>query len=126
MVIVDDPQTDASSRSPVQCLKRERVLGGAILGLAGPSKRICGVMAATVITQGDMADNILDRKLHPEWSGMRKKMVYEWPKRMDLWNDYHEIRVAKNPVSIQGTRKIQVLVRDANGVFRGSSTTITN
>jgi len=31
-----------------------------------------------------------------------------------------------NPVVIQGTRQLQVLVRDANGVFRGSSTTITN
>lgn len=31
-----------------------------------------------------------------------------------------------NPTGIQGTRKIQVLVRDGNAVFRGSSTTITN
>ncbi len=32
----------------------------------------------------------------------------------------------QNPPSIQGTRVIQVLVRDANGTFRGSSTTVTN
>ncbi|MCY2961052.1 MAG: hypothetical protein NTY35_12885 [Planctomycetota bacterium] len=31
-----------------------------------------------------------------------------------------------NPGPIQGTRVIQVLVRDASGTFRGSSTTITN
>jgi len=31
-----------------------------------------------------------------------------------------------NPAVIQGTRKLQVLVRDTNAVFRGSSTTITN
>jgi hypothetical protein len=32
----------------------------------------------------------------------------------------------QNPPSIQGTRVIQVLVRDANGTFRGSSATVTN
>lgn len=31
-----------------------------------------------------------------------------------------------NPAPIQGTRVIQVLVRDANGTLRGSSTTVTN
>jgi len=32
----------------------------------------------------------------------------------------------QNPPPIQGTRVIQALVRDANGTFRGSSTTVTN
>jgi hypothetical protein len=35
LVIIDDPQTDESAQSLVQCAKRERVLAGAILGLAG-------------------------------------------------------------------------------------------
>lgn len=33
---------------------------------------------------------------------------------------------ASNPVPIQGTRVVQALVRDANGIFRGASTAVTN
>ncbi len=34
LVLIDDPQTDESARSPSQCAARERILAGAILGLA--------------------------------------------------------------------------------------------
>jgi Terminase large subunit gpA, endonuclease domain len=78
-VIPDDPQTDESANSPSQCEHRERLLAGAILGLAGPGKKIAGVMPCTVIRRGDMADSILDRKKHPEWQGERMRMVYDWP-----------------------------------------------
>src|SRR5690606_7326134 len=40
LVLIDDPQTDESARSPSQCANRERVLAGAILGLAGPGQKI--------------------------------------------------------------------------------------
>ena len=79
LVVIDDPQTDQSARSPSQCETRERILAGAILGLAGPGKKISGIMPCTVIHQGDMADRILDRKTHPEWNGTRTKMVYSLP-----------------------------------------------
>jgi hypothetical protein len=42
LILVDDPQTDASARSPSQCDTRERVLKGAILGLAGRARRSRG------------------------------------------------------------------------------------
>ena len=44
LVLIDDPQTDESARSPSQCANRERILAGAILGLAGPGKKIAGLM----------------------------------------------------------------------------------
>jgi len=91
-VLLDDPQTDESAKSPSQCEYRERVLSGAILGLAGRGKRIAGVMPCTVIRPGDMADRMLDRGTHPEWNGERTKMVYAWPKREDLWERYAQIR----------------------------------
>ncbi|MCE9618441.1 MAG: phage terminase large subunit family protein [Planctomycetes bacterium] len=91
-VILDDPQTDESAMSLSQNRQREKIISGAVLGLAGPGKKISAVMPCTVIAPGDMADSILDRKKHPEWHGERMKMVYEWPKRMDLWEQYREIR----------------------------------
>jgi len=92
LVVLDDPQTDESARSLSQCATRERILAGAVLGLAGPGKKIAGVMPCTVIRPGDMGDNILDRDKHPEWNGERTKMVYRFPTDEKLWSRYAEIR----------------------------------
>jgi hypothetical protein len=92
LVIVDDPQTDRSASSLLQCQTREKLLAGAILGLAGPGQKIAGVMPCTVIRRGDMADNILERKKHPEWQGERFRMVYAFPQEERLWDEYARIR----------------------------------
>jgi hypothetical protein len=92
LVVIDDPQTDESARSPSQCENREAVLAGAVLGLAGPGQKIAGVMPCTVICRHDMADNILDRDKHPEWQGERTRMVYAFPRNDKLWAEYERIR----------------------------------
>ncbi len=92
LVVLDDPQTDESARSLSQCATRESILAGAVLGLAGPGKKISGIMPCTVIRPGDMADNILSRDKHPEWNGERTKMVYSFPSNESLWRRYAEIR----------------------------------
>ncbi len=92
LVVLDDPQTDESARSISQCATRESILAGAVLGLAGPGKKIAGVMPCTVIRPEDMADIILDRNKHPQWQGERTKMVYSFPTNEALWAKYIEIR----------------------------------
>lgn len=92
LVILDDPQTDESARSPSQCATREAILAGAVLGLAGPGQKISGIMPCTVIKPGDMAERILDRDIHPQWNGERMKLVYDWPKDEELWRKYAEVR----------------------------------
>ena len=94
LVVPDDPQTDESARSPSQSAQRVRTLSGAVLGLAGPGKKISGFMPCTVIERGDMADQILDRQAFPAWRGERWKLVYRWPDRWDdLWSEqYRKIR----------------------------------
>jgi hypothetical protein len=92
LVVIDDPQTDESSRSLSQCAYRERVLSGAVLGLAGPGKQISGIMPCTVISPGDLADRMLDASKHPEWNGERCKLLYSLPEREDLWDEYSKIR----------------------------------
>jgi len=91
LVLIDDPQTDESARSPSQCTARERILSGAILGLAGPGRKIAGLMTLTVVQKDDLADRILDRDKHPQWQGERTKMVYAWPKNQKLWDEYADI-----------------------------------
>lgn len=91
-VVIDDPQTSESAGSIEQTRKRVRVLAGDILGLAGPGKKISGIMPCTVIRPGDMAEQILDKLKHPEWNGERCKMMYQFPKNEGLWNRYADLR----------------------------------
>lgn len=92
LVIIDDPQTSESAGSLEQTRKRIRVLGGDILGLAGPGQKISGVMPCTIIRPGDMADTILDKNKHPDWNGEKTRMVYKFPDNMKLWEKYAELR----------------------------------
>ena len=93
MVLVDDPQTRESAESPEQCRKRMRTIKGDILGLAGPGKKISGVMPCTVIHPDDVADQVLDRDKNPEWNGERLPLLRAFPTNMELWHKYHEISV---------------------------------
>lgn len=90
--LADDPQTRESAKSPHQTYKRERILAGDVMGLAGPGKKIAGVVPLTVIVEGDMADRILDRNLHPEYSGERTKLINVLPTNTELWETYSELR----------------------------------
>ncbi len=92
LVLIDDPQTDDSARSVTQCATRSRIISNAVLGLAGAGTPITVVMPCTVIRAGDLADTFLDRKEHPEWKGEKMRLLYGLPTRMDLWDQYAEMR----------------------------------
>lgn len=92
LVIVDDPQTDRSARSVSQCLSRLKLITGAVLRLAGPAQKIAAMCPCTVIRRDDVADQLLDRKRHPEWQGERTKLIYRWPDSRALWDQYRGLR----------------------------------
>ncbi|MCG3181855.1 MAG: hypothetical protein BIFFINMI_04290 [Phycisphaerae bacterium] len=92
LVVLDDPQTTESAWSLIQNQRREALIAGDVLGMAGPGKKIAAVMCCTVIRPGDMADNILDRKKHPDWQGERTPLVYNFPANEKLWATYAEMR----------------------------------
>jgi len=92
LVLIDDPQTTESAWSRTQTQRREATLSGDVLGMAGPGKKIAGLMTCTVIRPDDMADRLLNREKHPEWQGKRTKMVYSFPSNEKLWDRYATIR----------------------------------
>jgi hypothetical protein len=92
LTIVDDPQTKRSAHSPAQCKRRLEIITGDVLGLAGPGRSIACFIPCTVIVKGDLADQILDRELQPSFQGVRSKLVYAWPAREDLWDQYASLR----------------------------------
>lgn len=92
LVLPDDPQTRDSARSLLQTEEREQLLKADALGMAGPGETIAMLVPCTVIEEGDLAANLLDRARNPEFRGERMQMLYEWPDRLDLWEQYQEIR----------------------------------
>lgn len=92
LVLLDDPQTDESAKSPSQCDYRERIVGGAIMGLAGPKVKMSAIATVTVIRPDDLADRLLTPERHPDWVSERTKLVYEWGSGEELWRQYAEIR----------------------------------
>lgn len=93
LALIDDPQTEESARSPSQCDARERVIRKAILGLAGPGKKIAAMAAVTVIEPGDLAERLLDRERNPEWQGERSRMLVTFPDDLEAWEPYNRIRI---------------------------------
>lgn len=92
LAIVDDPQKDESADSPAGVAKLERLLNGAVLGMAGPKKKIAAFVPCTVIAPGDLADRILDRERNPVWHGQRTRMVESFPTATALWEEYADMR----------------------------------
>jgi len=92
MVIADDPQTRESAASLTQTKTRMEIMRGDLMGLAGPNKAIRVVVPCTVISEGDLADQLLDRTECPEFRGIKKQLIYKWPDEQDgLWQQYAEI-----------------------------------
>jgi hypothetical protein len=121
LVLVDDPQTDESAKSPSQCATRESILSGAILGLAGPGKKIAGLMTVTVVQQDDMADRMLDRTKHPAWQGERTKMVYSFPKNEVLWAKYFDLRRSGQAEGTGTMAATQFYVENRDAMDEGSA-----
>lgn len=92
LVIIDDPQTDESARSPAQTAQRLAVLNGAILGLAGPGQKIAAFSTCTVIAEEDLADQLLNRDKFPQWQGERTRLMYKMPRNEGLWEQYATVR----------------------------------
>lgn len=88
----DDLQTDQSAKNVKQVERRETLLNGAVMGLAGPSKRIAGLATVTIVQKGDLADRLLDRAINPRWHGRTFSLVEEWPDYQELWEKYAELR----------------------------------
>lgn len=91
LVLLDDPQTRNTAKSENQTNLLEKIVSGDVLGLAGPDQKIAALMTCTVIEQNDLADRMLNRSTHPDWQGERMKLVYEFPTRMELWEEYREL-----------------------------------
>ncbi|MFN9767725.1 MAG: terminase gpA endonuclease subunit [Planctomycetota bacterium] len=123
LVIGDDVQTDESARSPSQTEKRMKIIKGAVLGLAGPKRKIAAMFPLTVIEQNDLADQLLDTRRHPEFHGFRCKLVYDWPpgeKAKRLWDEYAEVRRRSLATGGDGREATEFYLRNRSEMDEGA------
>jgi hypothetical protein len=96
LCMADDPQTDESSRSQgpgSQTDQRLQIVCSTIRGMAGPERPVTILVPCTIIESNDLADQLLNRNLHPEFHGERTSRVKSWPTHLKtLWQTYRELR----------------------------------
>lgn len=85
-ILLDDPQTRESAKSPEQTKSRIELIDGDIMGCAGPTVELAAVMACTVITDGDLSEHYLSA-----WRSIRSGFIREWPGNTDLWEQYRAL-----------------------------------
>ena len=100
LVLIDDPQTKESAKSPSQIKTRKEIIEEDLAGLAGQGEEISMLCATTVIEKDDLSDQLLNRKLNPDWRGERTSMLDSFPTHLDdakgskvNWNEYNKIRI---------------------------------
>jgi hypothetical protein len=91
VVLIDDPSTDESAHSDAQNEKRLNIIKSDILGMSGPDSSMSCLVACTVIAPDDLAEQLLDRKICPEFRGEKCKILYSFPENDDLWRQYEEL-----------------------------------
>lgn len=93
LVLVDDPQTRKTAKSELTTSERLAIITGDMLGLAPPDRDMSALVAGTVIFQRDLMEQLLDPQQCPGWQPIRVSMLKVWPVRMDLWEQYKQLRL---------------------------------
>ena len=120
MVVLDDVQTRESAKSPVLTTDRERLVLDDVLYLAGPDVKIAAVMLCTVIYTNDLSDRFLDPERHPEWQGVRTRLMELMPDDLGLWDEYHEIRRESFRSGDEGRRGTEFLRANWEAMHKGA------
>lgn len=91
LLLIDDPQTKESAKSPTQVQTRWELLKEAVMGMSGTGKTLAAIAAVTVIAEDDLAEKLLDHKLSPEWRGELFPLMPKMPES-ELWDEYARLR----------------------------------
>ncbi len=92
LVVVNDAQTRESAKSPTQTADREAIVMDDIGMLVDPDETLAMIQLGTCIYRNDLTWRFLDKDKHPEVNSIRTRMLESFPKNMDLWDRYGDIR----------------------------------
>jgi hypothetical protein len=102
LVLLDDPQTDESARSPKQTEDREKIIRKSIEGLVGPGHALTILSLWTVIEAGDLADKFTSDR-EPDFRSLRFRAMEVMPANMELVEEYSaRLRDAQRSGDVSG------------------------
>lgn len=122
-VLIDDPQTAESAKSPGQNASRLDIITRSVLKMAGHRKQLACIVNGTVREPDDMMDVLLDQKRSGAWQSERIPMVKKWADVHDsLWmgnqecpeGNYAAIRRSFNPQMVGDRDRAH---REANAFY---------
>lgn len=90
---IDDPDTEDTARSEDQAAKLEDRIDKAIGGLGGQQRGIARVMLTTLQSRISASYKFTDPQQKPSWNGKRFRFLITQPDRMDLWDEYVQLRI---------------------------------
>lgn len=101
LIVLDDPQTRESAKSPEQTATRIELIDGDVLGCAGPGVSLAAIMACTVIAEDDLSEHYL-----AEWSSVRAALVEQWPEDEEIWDEFKGIYLETKSQGVAEQQKV--------------------
>jgi len=95
VAVIDDVEDKDSARSDEQIAKIENIIEEDIAGMGSSAERIARVYLCTTLNRKCNAYKYTDRKLKPSWNGRRYRKMIHPPARMDLVEEYIELRKSR-------------------------------
>ncbi len=92
LAIIDDVEDKDSVRNIEQINKIEDIIEQDIAGMGASAERIARVYLCTTLNRICNAYKYTDRKLKPSWNGRRYRKMVQPPERMDLVQEYIQMR----------------------------------
>lgn len=92
LAIIDDPDTEDTARSEEQAKKLETRIDRAIGGLGGQRRGIGRVVLTTLQSRISVSYRLTDPAANPSMKGERFRFLEQQPIRMDMWNEYVQLR----------------------------------
>lgn len=90
--IINDPETETVALNADLWPKLEKKIESGIGGLGGQQQELARVMLTTVQRRGTISDRYTNPREKPSWKGRRYKFLERPPERMDLWDEYVQLR----------------------------------
>lgn len=92
LVVIDDPDTEDTARSEEQSKKLEDRIDRALGGLGGQRRNVARVMLTTLQSRICASYRYTDPSEKPTWKGKRFRFLVSPPSRVDLWDEYIQLR----------------------------------
>lgn len=117
VVIIDDPDTEETARSEDQAKKLEARIDNALGALGGQKKNVARVMLTTLQNRIAVSYRYTDPTQKASWKGKRFRYLVEPPARVDLWDEYVQLRGACQQVVDEGGESTDPFARGAHKFF---------